>query len=208
MGMGARGLTLLETVVSSALVLIVVLIAGTATDSLRPLERQLRLDLDHMRAAASTAHIAKRLEGADRLNLVPASGLYQIRTLTCPPGIPAPGCFDTPANYHWHQYRLSGEELRFYTNTEAGCGSMQVLAKQIQLLSFAFVNEEPLAPPGGEPPNQDNNVVEYRLRWSHDGRSQEFVGEETIRAGAYTNIATGLQAPWLGDVSPPPAACP
>ena len=222
-----RGVTLTEMLIAAALATIVVL-SLTEFDVARfRMGEEIRrhsgtLTPEHGRAAFTVIHLAKRLERADRLDLQP-DGPNQVLNIRTPnfttPGcagvlIPPASCLDLAANYRWEQYNLSPTgELRVYT--PPGCASWVVLASQITSLNFFYRDETPTppapapTPPGGEPPVQDNNIMEFRIGWSDGaGISHDFVGQMTIRAGAYTNVMTGLQPPGGADISPPPATCP
>jgi len=199
MNSGARGLTLMELVVASVLAVVVVLGIGSIDVARVRMQEEIRQTSDaaspgRMEAALTMITIRRGFENADRINLIGPSNL-QIR-------VPLGTTFDAAGDYRWDQYKLVGNELRLYSG---GCGSPKVLASQITNLSVAY-QDVAAAPPGGEPPNQDNNVLSYSLAWSDGVRTQVFPGWVTIRSGAYTNIATGLDGSG-GDVSPPPGGC-
>ena len=209
------GVTLIEMVVTTSIALLLVLSVGNLDDLRLKIEQRIRqrTDPDHLQAALAMLHIAKNLELADRVNLIPASNTFQIRkpvipTPACPSGFPDPSdpdCFDSAASYQWAQYTLVGEELRFWLwSSTGGCSTRKVLAKRIVDLSMVLRNAEPAAPPGGETALEDNNVVEYWVTWKQALRQRDFRGQVTIRASGYTDVPTGLQNPALSDLSPPP----
>jgi hypothetical protein len=73
--------------------------------------------------------------------------------------------------------------------------------------------DETITPPGGDPsgqnlaPPQDNNVLEMIVEWTdpQTNVTQQFVSQMTMRAGAYTNLTTGLSP--SGAAFDPPGAC-
>lgn len=124
------------------------------------------------------------------------------------PGFPLGTDFDTASNYRWKQYRYNSslKQIRFYDPASPCTVAFRFF--DISSLSVTYKDESPL-PPGGDPPVQDNNVLELTLI-STSGAT--LTGEVTIRAGAYTNLGataagdsgTGL-AP--AGIANPPASC-
>lgn len=213
----------MELIVASVVALVVVF-GVVAVDSGRvQMHEELRVRSEvmsqHGQAALSAAmRLGKSLERADRINVLSTSpGNVRFRTFVptadcgsgCTGGIPDPCCFDLPANYQWDQYRLTGTEMRLYSNLNAGC-TLRVIARDITGLTFTFVDQAPQPPGGG--PDLDNNLLGYTLVWTDGVRSHQFSGQVTSRAIAYSNLntstsdsGTGLAAP---GVSNPPAMCP
>ena len=201
-----RGFTLMEIIIASMLAGVVILGIGSIDVTRVRMEEEIRrrsawASPSQLEAALAALHITKHLEHADRLNLVGPNSV-QIR-------MPIDTNFDVATNYVWEQYRRNGSnELQFYSDTGAGCGNVRRLARDITLLTFQYEDRAP-SPPGNAPLplDQDNNVLSYALTWDDGTRSQVFSGEITIRAGAYTDVSTGLSSPELGDINPPPAGC-
>jgi hypothetical protein len=211
-----QGLTLTEILVASALSLMVIFGITTMDTTRTRIYELLRVRSgavsEEGAAALAMLSLQKHLEVADRVYVLSAAdpGNIQIRVPFGCAGaaVPAPACFDVATSYQWDQFRRTGDEMRLYTNTGAGCGTLRVLARSISALTFQYTDQAP-KPPGTEPANNDNNLLEFSLTWDNlFGRTHRFQDKVTIRAGAYTDIATGLQDPLAADMSPPPAACP
>jgi len=219
-----HGLTITELLIASVLVVlvafgIVAVDSGRTQMHMEVLERS-GLIAGQAEVGLAAVGIAERLATADRLNLNAGTGVYQFRVPVmqgpCAGGAPAPGCFDNPANYRWDQYRLNAGELRLYTNTGGGCGTMRVAARNVGALSFTY-QDQAAAPPGGDGAVQDNNLVGYAATWDNgrlppNNHTQVFQGWVASRAIPYSDVNTtatesgsGLSA---GAVSPPPAPCP
>ena len=182
--MKKSGFALIEMLTATALALVVILAIGQVDVTRVRLSEEVRRR-GSLEPALALAHMAKYLQQADRIQLNSATDV-QFR-------IPLGTTFDVPGNYQWYQYKLVGTTLRF-------CSGAAVDA-QFQLsgaapLAIQYRDEAP-APPGGEPPVQDNNVLEVLI-------NNQYRDEVTIRAGAYTNAPNGL-AP--AGVSDPPAGC-
>ena len=208
------GMTLTEVLIASAIALVVVLGIGATdvlrvrvSESIRELTGVSALD-QRKNAAFAMLQMAKRLERADRVNLVSADNM-QVR-------IPLGTAFDAAANYRWDQYRydLATRRVLFFSDTAAACPAARPVAWQISALTFTYVDEGS-PPPGVEPfspATTDNNVLAYELDWDDGrGRTHVFRSEVTRRVGAYADVnasggdsGTGL-AP--AGVSDPPGAC-
>ncbi len=214
----ARGFTLIELIIASGIAVVVILTVGQIdVTRTRLVEQVIRPQTTFMTdTALAGQHLIKYLMQADRVNLISA-GNIQLR-------IPVNrNALDANAGYRWAQYRLIDtngdglpDEIHFYDDTVAGCG---VDAKFGGAGSGNFVytsglvityKDETITPPGGEPPQQDNNVLEVSVSrtWTDLTTSQSTTvnstGEVTIRAGAYTDLATGLAPAGISD---PPAVC-
>ena len=216
-----RGMTLTEVLIASALG-VVVIIALYAVDNARfriyeDLRKRSAVGSETY-AALAALHIAKHLERADRLN-IPSSGVLQVRIPACAKLADPVACLNDPTKYQWDQYRLNAAatELDFFINTGAGCGTRTPLAGQITALSFTYKDEVTLRPPGGEPANQDNNVVKYALTWANGpprtGRTHVFGSEVTSRAIPYSDVGvTGNESGCgllpCGPPIDPPSVCP
>lgn len=211
----AHGMTLTEVLVASAMAVIVA-VGLIATDISRArMEQDIRnrssmTSPERGNAARAVLQISKRAETADLIDLDLATyGVYQFRTPTGCTAATLPACLDVAANYNWTQYRLNGTQLEFNTRDGAtGCGAWRVLARQISSFTMQYKDESPPPAGGSEPPNQDNNMVEFTIGWNNAaaGLSQDFTSQVAIRAGAYTDVDSGL-AP-TSALSPPSAACP
>ena len=198
---GQRGVTLLEVMIASAIAIVIALglamVEGTRARVHEDTRRRVVDEPERKNASLAALHIAKSLETADRMNLVPATSVYQVRMSVCPTSAP-PSCFDAAVNYQWVQYRLNANELRLYqfARPPAGCPAIQVLAREITALT---INVDPL---------NLNNGAMYSLTWTSGARNQTFPGQVITRLRPETGAPFGLQDPSLGDLSPPPAACP
>ncbi|MDP3703955.1 MAG: prepilin-type N-terminal cleavage/methylation domain-containing protein [Candidatus Omnitrophota bacterium] len=198
-----RGVTLLEVMIASAIAAVIAIgltvVEGMRARTTEEIRRRAGLmEPERKNAALAAVHIAKAIETADRFNLDPATGVYQLRLPVHPATNPPPGYFDAPANYEWRQYRLTGNELRLYRQ-RAGepCPAAQVLAREIAALT---IDEDP-------PPNA--NRVTYSVTWDNGPRDQTFQGRVITRFRPNAGIQWGLQNPASAtDVSPPPGACP
>ncbi len=184
----ARGFTLIELFTAMALSMIVVLAIGQIDVSRVRLSQEIRRRAP-AEAAFALAYMARSLQQADRIVLLSLTSV-QFRQFTGDPT--AAGALDIPANYTWGQYRLVGLDIVSYS---ASCAVNEAFTA-LNSLDIQYADEAP-APPGGDPPVQDNNVLQIIV----DGR---YTTELTIRAGAYTNLMTGLAPPGVSD---PPAPC-
>ena len=220
-----RGLTLTEVLVAATLGVVVIMGIGLVDVGRFRMGEDLRqrtgISAGQGDVALAAMHLTKNLERADRINLTAASGI-QIRVPSlqgaCAVGIPASACFDDPNNFRWDQYRLTAGQVRYYSDTGAGCGTLRVLTTQVTAMTFAYVNDYAGAPPGGEPPVQDNNAVSYSLTWDNglagpQNRTQIFSGQAVARAVPYSNVnaaAPGDSGSGLstGGLPNPPALCP
>ena len=209
-----RGITLTEILVASALAAVIAIGIATLEGSRAKVEqeviRESGVASDQGAVALATIGMAQRITQADRVVINNGTGVFQFRApVGCMAGVPAPNCFDNAANFGWDQYRLTGGQLRLYTNTGAGCGNLQNLANNVTGLSFAYIDFAS-APPDGWVP--DNNLIEYAVTWLESGKDRQFRGRVVSRAVAYSNVnATGNDsgsgmAPT--GIAPPPAACP
>jgi len=207
-----RGITLLELLVASVLGLVVLLAIGQVDVTRVLLGQKVRTTTQFQsEAGLAVAHMTRQLVQADRINLI-SSDNAQFRYVVCPTEPPDPACYDDANNYRWAQYAYrdtdadgTPDAIRFYDDTNADCG-VDLDFHDISNLTVAYRNETPEAPPGGEPPVDDNNVLEMTVEWTEpqSGTVYPYRGEIAIRAGAYTNVTTGLAPP---GVSGPPASC-
>jgi len=113
----AHGVTLLEVMIASAIAAVIAIglttIEGMRARTTEEIRRRASLiEPERKNAALAAVHIAKSIETADRFNLPPGPGVYQLRIPVCPTTPPVPACFDDANNYEWRQYRLTGGELR------------------------------------------------------------------------------------------------
>lgn len=230
----ARGMTLTEIIVTSALGLIVVL-GATQLDVARTMmelnihQQMAAAQPDRFGAALASLKIAESLTRADRAVLSDLDGdsvydALQVRVSDCDGSDTACGAWEE--RHRWEQYNLDTAttpwSLAYYAsdhqpNSLLYCGKHRALAQNITGLEFSFEDEETAPPPGGEPdfsPNpplgggEDNNMVRYAITWSDGVRTQTFKGEAMTRAQGYTNVTDGgLSDPRFGDPSPPPALC-
>jgi hypothetical protein len=198
--MNARGMTLIELMTATVLSVLVILAIGQVDVSRVRLSDEVRRRATaQSEAALALAHMAKSLQQADRIQWINPSDIQFRRFIGDPT---APGALDNAANYRWAQYQLvdinpvdgTMDTIRFYDDTAGGCGVDDSFGASGLTIQY---RDEAVAPPGGEPPVQDNNVLQMTI----EGR---YTTEVTIRGGAYTDLMTGL-AP-LG-VSDPPGSC-
>ncbi|MBI4004128.1 MAG: prepilin-type N-terminal cleavage/methylation domain-containing protein [Candidatus Omnitrophica bacterium] len=197
------GVTLLEVMIASAIAAVIAIglttVEGMRARTTEEIRRQAGLmEPERKNAALAAVHIAKSIETADRFNLDPATGVYQMRIPVCPTTPPLPACFDSGDNYEWRQYRLTGGELRLYRKlpwlpTNPACPTAQVLAREIAVLT---IDEDP-------PPNA--NRVTYSVAWDNGPRDQVFQGNVMTRFRPTEGSPWGLATT---DISPPPGACP
>jgi hypothetical protein len=238
-------MTLTEVLIASSLaVMVVVGLVNFDTTSFRiqqELRDRARLGSTEPLVGLAGRHIARALQQADQLfirntGLSDGQGDLQVRlptmTRDTPPSctgcigagaVPPACCFNDPANYRWDEYRLVGDELRFYADTAPSCDRMTVLARGVSGVAFTY-RHEAQDPPGPPPPvdpdspTADNNVLEYALTWDNgerddEQRTREFRSEVISRAIPYShvNAGTGRSGSGLDDptaVSPLPPPCP
>jgi hypothetical protein len=197
-GKASAGFTLVE-ILSAVTISLVIILGIGQVDVTRILIKEQVLIFDQ--SAAAMTHIAKQLQQADRINLISAQSI-QFRI---PLNQPA-GNLDNAANYKWSQYRYDGtaNQILFFDNIGTPtptCGVDRTFTG-ISAMNLQYQNEEPIAPPGGEPPVQDNNIL---LLTVSNRTNATLTTQVTIRAGAYTNLMDGL-AP-SGTSNPPNSSC-
>jgi len=212
-----------ELVAASALAIIVIVGLGQIDVArIYLVERTKSATLAQSEADFALLYMITKLEQADRIDRVSSDNIrFRVPKPTTDQGSctgcaavpPPPCCFDIAANYVWKQFRFNngGQIIRFYDPGRPTCTLAQTFG-QVSGLAVQYANESP-PPPGGEPPSgrNDSNMLQIETTWvdPETGSSRRFVGHVALRPGAYTNLSTGLQAPELGDLSPPPAGtCP
>ena len=219
-GITSNGFTLTELLVAMTLAALVAIGIGTVEGSRAKIEQEIlqRSGLLSGQAdvALAAARIAERLTAADRFNIDNGAGLYQFRVPVGCAGaaIPPPSCFDDPANYQWDQYKLNaGGALTLYTKTEAGCATSRVLAKNVAALTLTYFDQAS-PPPGGDPPVQDNNILQYSLTWDNgmlgaNKRTRQFTGGVAGRAIPYSKVNSGAtdSGSGLAPILAIPASC-
>ncbi len=153
----------------------------------------------------------------------------------CGGPVPEPCCFDIPTNAHWVEYRYDpvAKAVRFFDDSNYDpnggpydCTSVKVIGQGMDglVLTYQDVTIAPAGGGGSEPftGGEDNNTMQIELTGSADPTTSQPRSaslQVTIRASAYTDVnassgaagddsGTGLQAPGLGDINPPPAPCP
>jgi hypothetical protein len=213
--------TLTEVIVASALAVVVAMGIMMTDVSRFQMEQEIRTMAGptvsgqqdpHQAAATVVMHLTKHLMRADRFVLIntgipgerPSGAVnsadIQLRIPECPASPPSPSCFDAATTYRWHQYRLVGDELRFYLdthNTVLPCSNVKVLSRQISEFTIAYLDTAP-PPPGEDPfptppsPNlADNNIVAFRLKWDDGGspaQTHEFRGSAVFRSTPYSDV--------------------
>lgn len=198
-----KGFTLLELMVASMLSLVVILAIGQVDVSRLLLSNQAnRTATATADAELALAHMARTLEQADLVNRLGADNV-QIRI----PQYPAD--LDDPASYRWVQYRYDGTlgQIIFYDPAIA-C-TIAGRFWNLQGLSVEYRDEVTTPPPGGDPTPQDNNMLELVVQADvlnpQTGTITTYTYREevAIRAGAYTNIDSGLSESAPG----PPGSC-
>ena len=228
-----RGVTLIEILLAGAAAVVVV-VGVTAIDANRArMQQNLRTRIvNDADLAIVSSHFAKNLTQADRFILrdsgdagvtppgTMGEGDLQVRFPTCPVQPADPSCFDVAANYHWGEYWLHGGVLRYFSDTQSGCGSSTVLGEHILSATFQYKDEAAFPDPALEPfpGGVDNNAIEYRIVWEVNGATREFRSEIAGRAVPYSNVQAVAQTVpttnWdsgqgLGPtgISEPPARC-
>ena len=223
------GLTLTELLLATAVSFVIMAAVFLVDVSRTRMHKELRESTvvltEQGRAALSgVLQLTKFLERADRIVLVNGANA-QFRTFQggtdagacvgCA-GTPPPSCcFDIGGNYRWDQAALVGDALTLWRDTNGGCGTSRVLARQITQASFAFATDQGAPPPGGEPSLNDLNLIQYSVTWNDvagTGRSQTFTGQVTSRAIPYSSLGatptdTGLGLAPAGVSDPAPATC-
>ena len=211
--MTRRGVTLLELLLASMIGLVVVLglskIDVTRIYLSQEVQNRTRGPSEAMLVLSS---IIKDLEQADRAVLygpdcgggTPSSCLK----FRIPIGTDFDNTNPVVNNYKWFKYSFSAGQIQYDAITDTGCGTDRTF-KDLTGLTFAWRDESP-TPPGGRepfaPPTEDNNVIEIQVSW-HDptsGVDRSYTGQATMRAGAYTDLTSGLSP--VG-VAPEPSSC-
>ena len=193
-----RGVTLIELLLVSVLSLVAILAIGHVDVTRVRLTQPIRqTTLNRSEAVPVLAQMAKLLRQADRINLLGADNV-QVR-------IPQDrDNLDLAGSYRWTQYRYDSgtKAIRFY-DPASSC-TVLLTFRDIGSLAIQYQDESPV-PPGGEPPvlpsGADNNVLGLTVTST---TAETVIGEVTIRAGAYTNLMTGLAPPGVSD---PPTPC-
>jgi hypothetical protein len=130
-----RGITLTELLVASTVSFAVILgITQVDMTRLHLLDQIRQRSTGLSELGLALAHMARSLQRADRVYLPDRLDptVVQFRT----PLDPTAG-LDTAADYQWAQYRLVGNEIRFY---DGGCGVAQRFGR-IGTLSVQYRNE-------------------------------------------------------------------
>jgi hypothetical protein len=211
-----RGVTLFELLVASTISMVVLLALGSVDVSRIYLTNDIqRTVLLQSEAPTAIVQMGKELLQADRINLIATDpGNVQFRI---PPADPAQ--LDDGTSYTWSQYRLdsSAREILFFEDiTNTGC-TVDLRFQEIDGLTLEF-QDTAAAPPGGDPsgtnltPPQDNNVLKMEAEWINtqgtaattDDVTYTYPNVVTLRAGAYTDVATGLSPSTPSD---PPGGC-
>ena len=126
-----QGITLTEVLVASALAAVIAIGIATLEGSRAKVEqeviRQSGVASDQGAVALATIGMAQRITQADRVVINNGTGVFQFRApVGCMAGVPAPNCFDNAANFGWEQYRLTGGQLRLYTNTGRAAATCRI----------------------------------------------------------------------------------
>ena len=222
----ARGLTLIELLVSLTVLVIVVLALGQVDITRFRMEKQASdLAVGTSEVSMALADMMTRLEQADRVKLISSgdgtvgAGLANIQlrvpepktdcTSVNPPScpvvctgcggsVPPSCCFEIPANYRWAQYKHTGTTIAFYDNTQTSCGSPSTF-KSISGLTINFQDVATTPPPGGEPFPAGENAPDNNLLQVivfGSGGSLTRQSGVTMRAGAYTNVNASTSSGW------------
>ena len=198
-----RGLTLAELLIASTLAMVVMLGIMTMESGRSRMEGELHersgLTSTQGEAGRATVVMANFLANSDRVKIVSPSHIELRAPIGCwGAGVPAPGCFDNPANYGWEQFKLNGTTLEQY---QGNCGSMIVLARNITALAFA---------------RGSNNVIQYTLTWNNgspgpQNRTHQFSGQVVVRGAVEPGLFGTAADSGLGldveNLSPPPGPC-
>ena len=196
-----RGVTLMELLLAS-LIGVIILLVMAHVDVTRILVGQDAKDLSEIQTepAFALTHLTRSILQADRVNRISASNIQLRIPPTTGTGL------DDPSNYRWVQYRLNGTEVQYFTTGPCAAASR---FRNVGSLQIQYRDESPVAPPGGEPlGGLDNNVLEIIVTSTvinaKINQTVSVTGEATMRAGAYTNLMTGLLPSGVGE---PPASC-
>ena len=191
--MNRQGFTLMELAVASTLALIVILAIGQVDTARLYLSNQTRAEMQS-EAPFAIAHMTQQLSQADWINRVDGSHL-QFRVPLDPLNL------DAAAGYRWAQYNLGSNEILFYDDVRnaADCNTVDARFFGINTVNVSYQDASP-TPPGGEPPQQDNNMLKITLT----SGGYTYTGQVAIRAGAYTNVMSGLAPAGVSN----PSACP
>lgn len=192
-----RGFTLTEVLLASVVAMAAVGAVNALMYTTVRVEHDIRRRSEvtqETAAALAIVHIAKRIEAADRIKILPPPRGVQLR-------IP-PEDFtqlDAPAAYHWERYArdAASGELQYFP--DGGCNNAQVLAREITSASFVF-RDEGLPAPGGPcfSAGDDCNLVEYAIEWDNglagaDHKTHAFRTEIASRLVAESNVDSRLR---------------
>ena len=212
------GITLLELLIAVILGVVILLGIGQVDVTRIYIGNQVRRNsVPQTEASIAATHLLKTLEQADRVFLA-APDSIQIRV---PQGGPAVN-LDDAASYRWVQYRYdSGSQEILYFDPVSPCtvaqrfGDCRSTPQSPACFTSLTVQyqDESSTPPGGDPsgqnlaPPEDNNMLEMTVQWTDQQTNvaQQFVSQMTMRAGAYTNLSTGLSP--AGAAFDPPNPC-
>ena len=221
-GQGRRGVTLLELLLGAMLGVIVVLAMGQVDMTRIYLTDQIsRASNAQSEAAVAFMSMLRSFQQADRVIVDTTASSVLLRLPQAGPGVD----LDADASYHWVQYRHSQATglILYYDPMTAcriashfgNCSGGATGEACFTALDVVYSNEA-IAPPGGDPNPEDNNVLGLDMRWtdSKTGLTQQYIGQVTIRASAYTDLGasdsgtvkdsgTGL-APQRLSLDPPP----
>ena len=238
-----RGFTLMELMVASTIAIVVAagiitMDAGRARMEVELVDRS-QQDTEEQQVGLASLLLARDFQQADRVNILntgqpgtppytgPAGfGNVQIRIpVGCMGAPPPPACFDAAGNYQWIQYRRVGNELWRYDNTGAGCGGVEVVARELgatpQNRGFEVSYQDAtIDPPWAVGGPDDTNVLEHHVTWNNGltgskAKEHTFSESSTMRAFGYMDVNRGVAG--AGDsgtglapdntVAPPPAGC-
>ena len=210
--MRRAGITMIELLIASVIGIVIMLALGNMDSTRVYLSDQIRRSSSSLSEASLAVSLAVRdIQQADRVVLLNPTSV-QVRIPLAAAASNPPASLDNPANYKWVQYKSDGinHEIVLYDppctarqrfgrcrTDESGCFSG---------LEISYVDASP-APPGGDPPNQDNNTQQFKLSWRDikTNVTQDLIDQATMRASAYTNLADpGLL---IGAGSTPPGGC-
>jgi hypothetical protein len=215
-----RGITLLELLIAGTLGLVVVLALGQVDATRIYLSDKVRTsNTSTTEAAMAMTQMVRTMQQADRVIVDTGLESVQVR-------IPIDRTnLDADAGYQWIQFRrdaVTGKVVQF--NPDGSCAVMAQYGACgssaddacFTVLAFSY-QDEAVAPPGGDPSLQDNNLLQVELQWTDpkSGRTQWYQDQVTLRAGAYSNVNTqsggGIKDSGTGlapsGVAVPPGAC-